>query len=103
MSKLNDMIDAIESEDFDEARSALKASLADYMAGKKYLSNRELFGDAYTNPNNAYKNIHEVYSVDEGQCCECMDCGTQFNSSQVEIEGQCPKCGSGDIDCQDCE
>jgi len=51
MSNIRKMVDAIESEDFDGAREALKTSLAEYMAGKKYLSNEEVFGSAYKNPN----------------------------------------------------
>jgi len=51
MSKLREMIDAIEVDDFDCARSALKASLAEYMAGRAYISNEEIFGKSYKNPN----------------------------------------------------
>lgn len=51
MSKIRDMIDAIGDENFDGAREALKTSLAEYMAGKKYLSNKEVFGDGSINPN----------------------------------------------------
>lgn len=51
MSKIRDMIDAIESDNFDEAREALKTTLAEYMAGKKYLSNKEVFGGGNINPN----------------------------------------------------
>lgn len=51
MSNIRDMVDAISSDNFDEARCALKASLAEYMAGKKYLSNEEVFGSQYSNPN----------------------------------------------------
>jgi hypothetical protein len=45
------MIDAIEVDNFDCARSALKASLAEYMAGRAYISNEEIFGKSYKNPN----------------------------------------------------
>lgn len=51
MSKLREMIDAIEVDNFDCARSALKASLAEYMAGRAYISNEEIFGKSYKNPN----------------------------------------------------
>jgi len=51
MSNIRKMVDAIEGEDFDGAREALKTSLAEYMAGKKYLSNEEVFGGTYKNPN----------------------------------------------------
>ena len=55
MSNVRQMIEAIFKEDFDGAREALKVSLADYMAGRAYVSNSDLFGadykDDYTNPN----------------------------------------------------
>ena len=51
MSNLRKMIDAIESEDFENARCMLKTSLAEYMSGKRYLSNEDIFGDRYKNPN----------------------------------------------------
>ncbi len=55
MCKVRDMIDALASDDFDGARVALKASLADYMSGRAYVSNSDLFGkdykDDYANPN----------------------------------------------------
>ena len=54
MSNVRQMIDAIFNEDFDGAREALKVSLADYMSGRAYVSNSDLFGadykDDYTNP-----------------------------------------------------
>ena len=51
MTSIKDMIDALDVENFDVARSALKATLSDYIAGKKYVSNKEIFGDDYVNPN----------------------------------------------------
>lgn len=55
MSAVRRMIDAIAVDNFDGAREALKASLADYMAGRAYVSNSDLFGqgykDDYANPN----------------------------------------------------
>ena len=57
MTSIKDMINHIEVDNFDEARSALKATLSDYLAGKKYLSNKELFGDDYTNPNKEEQKI----------------------------------------------
>lgn len=55
MCKVRDMIDALAADDFDGARVALKASLADYMSGRAYVSNSDLFGkdykDDYANPN----------------------------------------------------
>lgn len=55
MSNVRQMIEAIFNEDFDGAREALKVSLADYMSGRAYVSNSDLFGpgykDDYTNPN----------------------------------------------------
>jgi len=69
MSKIRDMIDAIEEDDFSGARIALKSTLAEYMAGKKYLSNEEVFGDRYTNPNKEEQQLKaeltETESVDE--------------------------------------
>lgn len=55
MSNIRDMVDAIASEDFNVAKGALKATLAEYMAGKKYLSNKEVFGHDYENPNEEEK------------------------------------------------
>ncbi len=57
MSKIRDMIDSIADENFDGAKSALKASLAEYMAGRKFLSNRDLYGKDYTNPNEEEQSI----------------------------------------------
>jgi len=57
MSNVRNMIDAIADENFDGAKGALKASLAEYMAGKKYVSNKDLFGDAYKNPNEEEQNL----------------------------------------------
>lgn len=57
MSKIRDMIDLIADENFDGAKSALKASLAEYMAGRKFLSNRDLYGKDYTNPNEEEQSI----------------------------------------------
>ena len=55
MSNVRQMIEAIFNEDFNGAREALKVSLADYMSGRAYVSNSDLFGadykDDYTNPN----------------------------------------------------
>lgn len=51
MSSVRDMIDAIAEENFDDARVSLKTSLAEYMTGTKYVSNKEVFGDKYENPN----------------------------------------------------
>ncbi len=51
MTSIKDMIDSINDENFDKARSALKTTLSDYLAGKRYLSNKDVFGDDYTNPN----------------------------------------------------
>ena len=50
MNNIKNMIDSINEENFDKAREALKVTLADYLAGKKYLSNKEVFGDDYANP-----------------------------------------------------
>ena len=57
MSKIRDMIDSIADENFDGAKSALKALLAEYMAGRKFLSNRDLYGKDYTNPNEEEQSI----------------------------------------------
>lgn len=51
MTSITKMIDALNAENFEEARSALKATLTDALAGKKYVSNKEIFGDDYVNPN----------------------------------------------------
>jgi|SaaInlStandDraft_4_1057021.scaffolds.fasta_scaffold22586_2 hypothetical protein len=51
MSKLRDMIDSIADENFVEAKGALTASIAEYMTGKRYVSNEDVFGSKYKNPN----------------------------------------------------
>lgn len=51
MGSIHDMLDALENENFEDARTALKTTLADYISGRIYLSNKELFGDDYANPN----------------------------------------------------
>lgn len=51
MADIRTMINCISNDDFNGAREALKVSLAEYMAGKKYLSNAEMYGIAYPNPN----------------------------------------------------
>lgn len=53
MSDVRKMIEAIALDDFDGARDALKITLADYMAGRTYVSNSDLFGEDYTDD---YKN-----------------------------------------------
>ena len=71
MSKLRDMVDAISNDNFDSARSSLKASLASYMSGKKYLSNEEVFGSEYVNPNNE-------------KCDEITESPTEHEDSELE-------------------
>jgi hypothetical protein len=61
MDKIRNMIDAIEEEDFASARKALTTTLAEYMAGKRYLANSDLFGEEYGNPNDEEQKIK--YSV----------------------------------------
>jgi hypothetical protein len=51
MTSITQMIDALNAENFEEARSALKATLSDYLAGKRYVSNKDIFGKDYVNPN----------------------------------------------------
>ncbi len=69
MSNIRDMVDAISSDNFDGARGALKASLAEYMAGKKYLSNEDVFGSEYTNPNKEEQEIKD--ELTESAMSEC--------------------------------
>ena len=57
MTSIKDMIDAIEVENFDVARSALTATLSDYIAGKKYVSNKDIFGEDYVDPNKEEQEI----------------------------------------------
>lgn len=61
MNSLRNMIDALEEDDFESAREALTTTLAEYMAGKRYLSNSDIFGDEYDNPNDDEQKIK--YSV----------------------------------------
>lgn len=55
MSDVRKIIEAIALDDFDGARDALKTTLADYIAGRAFVSNSDLFGkdyiDDYKNPN----------------------------------------------------
>lgn len=51
MTSVREMIEAISNDDFDAARETLKTTVAEYLAGKRYLSNADVFGDEYTNPN----------------------------------------------------
>lgn len=55
MSDVRKMIEAIALDDYAGAREALKTTLADYMTGRTYVSNSDLYGkdyiDDYKNPN----------------------------------------------------
>ena len=68
MSSVRDMIDAIAIEDFDAARTSLKTSLAEYMAGTKYVSNKEIFGDKYENPNEEEQKSKDELSEAKKKC-----------------------------------
>jgi len=57
MCSLRDMVDAIAVDDFNAARVSLKTSLAEYMAGKRYVSNKDVFGDRYNDPNEEEQSI----------------------------------------------
>ena len=48
---IKNMINCISDEDYNGAREMLKITLADYISGKQYLSNKEIFGSDYDNPN----------------------------------------------------
>ena len=94
MSKIRDMIDSIADENFDGAKSALKATLAEYMAGRKFLSNRDLYGKDYTNPNEEEQSIKAGLSEStEKDNWECLNCGTTFYSN-LDWPEKCPSCGS---------
>ena len=54
------MIDKIADDDFKSARETLKATLAAYLSGKKYLSNKDIYGDEYSDPS-------QIKSIDD-QC-----------------------------------
>jgi DNA-directed RNA polymerase subunit RPC12/RpoP len=98
MSNVRNMIDAISDDNFDGARSALKASLAEYMAGKKYVSNEDIFGSDYTNPNDEEQDIKaELTESEDGPDYVCPECGNEFDADQTDVinsedEGQCPNC-----------
>ena len=96
MSKIRDMIDSIADENFDGAKSALKASLAEYMAGRKFLSNRDLYGKDYTNPNEEEQSIKaglsESTKKDNWECIK-PSCGKTFYSD-LDWPVACPYCGS---------
>lgn len=94
MSNVRNMIDAIASENFGEARCALSASLAEYMAGKKYVSNKEIYGSAYKNPNDEEHEMKD--ELTESEMIHCEKCGNVFDMEKSP-EG-CPKCGNTDTD-----
>ena len=96
MSKIRDMIDSIADENFDGAKSALKASLAEYMAGRKFLSNRDLYGKDYTIPNEEEQSIKAGLSEStKKDNWVCTNCGTTFYSN-LDWPEKCPSpsCGS---------
>ena len=85
MSKLREMIDAIEVDNFDCARSALKASLADYMAGRAYISNEEIFGKSYKNPNKEEQELKaELTEAEELDDKENIDCVIRYIEANHE-------------------
>lgn len=94
MSNVRNMIDAISVENFDGARGALKASLVDYMAGKKYVSNKDIFGDEYTNPNEEEQKMKS--ELTESEMVHCEKCDTVYDMQEYP-EG-CPGCGNTDTD-----
>lgn len=108
MSNIRDMINAIENEDFDCARNTLKASLAEYMAGKQYVSNNDVFGDSYNNPNDEEQKLKaeltESTFREEGEY-KCNDCGEEFSVEDINDEVArdddgdliCPSCSSGNL------
>ena len=61
MDAIRAMIDAIEAEDFSKARETLTTTLAEYMTGKRYLNDSDLFGSDYSDPNDDEQKIK--YSV----------------------------------------
>lgn len=65
MADIRTMINCISNDDFNGARDALKVSLAEYMAGKKYLSNAEVYGISYSNPNKEEQELKSEMSGKE--------------------------------------
>ncbi len=65
MADIRTMINCISSDDFNGAREALKVSLAEYMAGKKYLSNAEMYGLNYSNPNKDEQELQTEMSEED--------------------------------------
>jgi hypothetical protein len=51
MTVIRNMIDALADDDFSGAREALKTTLAQYISGTNYVSNADIFGNRYHNPN----------------------------------------------------
>ena len=82
------MVDAISNENFDEARETLTHTLAQYMAGKITLTNKDIFENA---------------SITEGRY-KCLNCDEEFDttdhSEQMQVDGDlvCPSCGSDNIE-----
>jgi predicted Zn-ribbon and HTH transcriptional regulator len=98
MSNIRTMIDAIAEENFNGAKGALKASLAEYMAGKKYVSNKDIFGDKYENPNDEEQDLKAELTEAQFGRFECQTCDNKFDDYEM-IHGEkcCPKCKSSDI------
>lgn len=87
MSNLRKMIDAISGENFVEARGALKASLAEYMTGKRYVSNKDIYGDAYSNPNEEEQDLKsELSEAEKYPTKGCNAVGDDFELIQDEEE-----------------
>lgn len=112
MSSVRTMIDAISAENFDGAKSALKASLAEYMAGKKYVSNEDVFGSDYTNPNDEEQDIKSELTESEEKfavtCHTCMDI-QKANLTEEEAEDYansgnvCKSCGDHKLQVDSCK
>jgi len=109
MSKLRGMIDAIAADNFDMARESLKASLAEYMSGKKYVSNEEVFGLKYKNPNDEEQKqkaeLTEAKKIKEGRY-KCNKCRFKFDTDDYDPDpraGELPLDGKGDLICPKCQ
>ena len=109
MSTIRKMIDAISCDDFNGARDTLKASLAEYISGKRYLSNEEVFGSKYKNPNKEEQELKdeivESSTMNPEGIYKCNNCGYGFDTTDhhhtmVDLDGdiRCPRCGSTDVE-----
>jgi len=79
--ELRKMIDNIVDDSFDEAREHLKVVLAQYLAGKRFVTNKEIFGDG-SDPRDDYS--------DEGYVINDYNDGYDDDFDEDDFEDEVP-------------